>query len=1117
MFKLTNGGNNPVYTNFARNVSCNLSFYVSGLTSFAKLLLLDKIKDLSKKKVLFVTASEQYALRYQNDLAKAFSVEAKILPYQSVSMYEEINSNKYDYAEQLNILQTQPDVVIAPIKVFLEKFPSLNFIEQNKITIKKGDVLDLKKLAKDFIRLGYKRSTMVNDVGEFSIRGDIIDIFSLDKTALRIELWGDEVVDLRYFNNETQKSIEKIESANILPMYKFIVDDTKICEDEEGYFEGVEVYQSIYNDNLVNVLDYLNDYIVVFDESEEVYAKYEYFEQNFIKQIQENKDTEFKTDLKDFNHFSIDEFRNKLASFVKIGLDNFINAEFDEIVEFNSAVIPNFEANIDKISDFILQKPDYQIVIATDYPERVKEMLSEQGVFDLEYIPSLASFGTEIEELKLLVITDRELFNKRNKEITTTKRSYYKEKAEFIESINDIQEGEYVVHSVHGIGIYKGLTHQSFDGQLKDYLTIEYAGSDKLYIPAEQINLLCRYRGSGAIRPKLSRMGGKDWDNVKSKVKKEVEVVAYDLLRLYAKRKMQQGISFLPDTTWQVEMEEAFEFTETPDQMKAITDVKADMESDSPMDRLICGDVGFGKTEVAMRAIFKAVTSGKQAAVIVPTTILSLQHYQTISERFKPFGVNVEFLSRFKSAKEQKEVLKKMASGECDVVIGTHRLLQDNVIFKDLGLLVIDEEHRFGVRHKEKLKSFRENIDIISMSATPIPRTLYMSLSGIKDMSIINTPPKNRLPIKTYVGNWNENIVKNAITHELDREGQVFYLYNRVETIEEMKYLLQQLVPNARIAIGHGQMSEGVLEQVIVDFANHEYDILLATTIIENGIDIPNANTMIVHDADRFGLAQLYQLRGRVGRSQKQAYCYCLYKQTKEITKEATERLKAIKEFTTLGSGYQIAMRDVEIRGVGNILGTKQHGHMINVGFDTYCELLEETVQELQGNFKEEKIQTIVDINVTAFIPDEWVGSKEQKMIEYKRLADVKNETELDYIVSEWHDRFSKAPESVENLIKLIKLRLNASKCNIKLIRETPENIRIYLPFNKIEWALIHKKLPLDITKYLKYTIAPATCQDGNSILLLNSKYLSFIEIYNLMIELFILINKISDEYKEAR
>ncbi len=1118
MLKLTHGGNNSVYMNFARHLSCNLSFCISGLTSFAKLLLLDRIKHLTGKKILFVTASEQNALKYQNDLTKAFEVNAQILPYQNISMYEEISPNKYDYAEQIGILRTKPDMIIAPVKVFLEKFPTENFITKNTLTIKKGDTINMAELAQTFVRLGYKRSTMVSDIGEFSMRGDIIDIFSLDKHALRIELWGDEVVDLRYFNNETQKSIEKIDSAKILPMYKFIANsDNTITDDEDGYFEGVEVYQSLYNSNFVNALDYLQEYTLIFDESEEIFSRYEYFETNFNKQIQE-RESDFKAPLKALNHFSLDEFRNKCAKFIKISMDNFLDSDSELIVEFNSAIAGNFSANIEKIAEFINSKKDYQIAIATDYPERVRELLEGQGIINrVEFIPALASFGTEIEEFKFILLTDRELFNKRNKEITTTKRSYFKEKAEFIESINDIQEGEYVVHAVHGIGIYKGLTHETFDGQIKDYLTIQYAGSDKLYMPAEQINQLCRYRGSGTVKPKLSKMGGKEWENVKSKVKKEVETVAYDLLKLYAKRKMQEGIQFQPDSNWQLEMEEAFEFTETPDQMRAINEVKADMESPNPMDRLICGDVGFGKTEVAMRAIFKAVTSGKQAAVIVPTTILSLQHYQTISERFKPFGVNVEFLSRFKTTKEQKETIRKMATGECDVVIGTHRLLQENITFRDLGLLVIDEEHRFGVRHKEKLKSFRENIDIISMSATPIPRTLYMSLSGIKDMSVINTPPKNRLPIKTYVGHWNETTVKNAITHELDREGQVFYLYNRVETILEMKYLLQQLVPQARIAIGHGQMNEGELEQVIVDFANHEYDILLATTIIENGIDIPNANTMIIHDADRFGLAQLYQLRGRVGRSQKQAYCYCLYKPSKNITQEATERLKAIKEFTTLGSGYQIAMRDVEIRGVGNILGTKQHGHMINVGFDTYCELLEETVQELQGNYKEQKVQTIVDINITAFIPNEWVGSKEQKMIEYKRLADVKNETELDYIISEWQDRFSKAPESVENLIKLIKIRLSASKCKIKVIRETPENIRIYAPFNKIEWGLIQKRLPAELSRSLKFTIAPTTCQDGISILLLNSKHSNFIEIYKKLTELFTTIERIMDEYKEAQ
>ena len=1116
---------NENYSQFQYLVKSRYSFAVTGLITILRLFLLKQTAKISKKKVLFITSTEQNALKYQNDLLRAFDVKAEILPFQNISMYETISPNGYEYGEQIRILREKPEIVIAPVKVMLEKFPDEEFFVKNSIKIKVGEDVDTKKIGETLIQFGYKRSTMVSDIGEFSIRGDIIDIYSLDKKPVRVELWGDEVVDLRYFDNETQKSVEKIKEIEILPIHKFVLTNenkkkfnlsAELSEQlqEEGYFEGIDVYQSYFNPDLVSVLDYLKDYIVVTDEVAEVYSKFESLDSAFENQIAENLKLGLHYELKDKNHVLFEDFIQKLAGFVKIGFNNFLDDEMEEIVEFNTLPLKNFEADLDAIAKFIKDNANYNIVIATDYKERVKEILKEREVFKIiEFTDSITSHGGILEDFKTIIFTDRELFNKRSKEVTTTKKSYYKEKPEYIENINDIKEGEYVVHSIHGVGIYRGLSQQEIDGQLKDYLTIEYASKDKLHIPAEQINLLVRYRGSGAIKPKLSRMGGKDWENTKARVKKEVEQVAYDLLRLYARRKMQQGIAFLPDNNWQVEMEEAFEYTETPDQMRAITEVKADMESDQPMDRLICGDVGFGKTEVAMRAIFKAVTSGKQVAVIVPTTILALQHFQTMSERFKPFGVNVELLSRFRSQKEQKETIKKLAIGECDVVIGTHRLLQEGIVFKDLGLLVIDEEHRFGVKHKEKLKAFRENIDIITMSATPIPRTLYMSLSGIKDMSIINTPPKNRLPIKTYVGVWNETMVKNAIIHELDREGQVFYLYNRVETIEEFKYQLQQLVPNARIAIGHGQMDEKTLEKVIVDFANHEYDILLATTIIENGIDIPNANTMIIHDADRFGLAQLYQLRGRVGRSQRQAYCYCFYKQSKEITKEAFQRLKAIKEFTTLGSGYQIAMRDVEIRGVGNILGTKQHGHMINVGFDTYCQLLDETVRELQGEVVNKSNPAIVDINVTAFIPDEWVGSAEQKMIEYKRLADVKNDVELDYITEEWKDRFAKPPESVENLIKLIRLRLAATDVGISLIRETPENIRIYMPYSEPEWKIIQRGLPSNILKKIKFTIAPKSCQEGNSILLLNNAYMNFDEVFNILTDLFYYIHKISHEF----
>lgn len=1140
MFKINAPENNENYALFENYLAKKFSFAITGLTTILRLLLVTKIRKITDKKILFVTSNEQNALRYQNDLEKAFGVKSELLPFQNISMYETVSPNRYDYAEQYRVLTEKPDIVIAPVKALLEKFPTKSFYKNNSTTIKIGDEIDTKNLAQKFVNLGYKHSTMVSDIGEFSIRGDIVDFYSLDKHPVRIELWGDEIVDIRYFNNETQKSIEKLKSTEILPMYKFtlekVADDLwqklapKDEGDEKGYFEGIEVYQNYFNNDLVTVLDYFDDYVLVLDETSELYAKYEFLDKNFEEQLQENLKLNLNEPLEGRNHVTFEEFIQKIAGFVKIGLNNFIDSEMDEIVEFNTQTIQSFEANLDHIAEFIRKcknevglnsSPTFQssnregwrIIIATDYPERVKEILAERDIFDVEYNESISSHGAILEDFGTIILTDRELFNKRNKEITSQKRSYYKEKPEYIENINDIKEGEYVVHSIHGVGIYKGLSQQEIDGQLKDYLTIEYANKDRLHIPAEQINLLVRYRGSGAIKPKLSRMGGKDWENTKTRVKKEVEQVAYDLLRLYAKRKMQKGIQFLPDTNWQVEMEEAFEYTETPDQMKAINDVKADMESEQPMDRLICGDVGFGKTEVAMRGIFKAVTSGKQVAVVVPTTILAFQHYQTISERFKPFGVHVELLSRFRTSKEQKETIKHLATGECDVVVGTHRLLQEGIVFKDLGLVVIDEEHRFGVRHKEKLKSLRENIDIITMSATPIPRTLYMSLSGIKDMSIINTPPKNRLPIKTFVGEWNENMVKNAITHELDREGQVFYLYNRVETIDEFKFQLQKLVPNARIAIGHGQMNEKELEKIIIDFANHEYDVLLATTIIENGIDIPNANTMIIHNADKFGLAQLYQLRGRVGRSQRQAYCYCFYTKSKEITRDAVQRLKAIKEFTTLGSGYQIAMRDVEIRGVGNILGTKQHGHMVNVGFDTYCQLLEETVQELQGQAVQKTEPTIVDINVTAFIPDEWVGSAEQKMIEYKRLADVKSDVELDYITEEWKDRFAKPPESVENLIKLIRIRLAATDVRISLIRETEDNIRIYTPYSQPEWKMIQKTLPSEILKRIKFTIAPKACAEGQSILLLNNKYMNFNEVFNILIDLFYYINKTRNEF----
>lgn len=1098
---------NKNFSRMKRAIAASNSFTITGLTSFLRVFLIKKIKKISNKKIIFITANEQSALKYQNDLKNAFKVDAEVFPSQSVSIYESLSANLYDYAKQIELLNSGKDLIV-PVKALLEKFPDKGFFDKNSIILKVGEEINIENFSRKLTDLGYKRSAMVSDIGEFSIRGNIIDVFSLYQNPFRIELWGDEIVDLRLFDNETQKSIEKVKEITIKPVYKFVLNTAK-----DSYEEGIEVYQNNFNQNFVSIFNHLEDYILIFDEISEIFSMYEFLAQNHYNRYLENLKTGLIFEVKGKNYFEPEEFQNQIAGFVKIGFNNFIDCSCKDLIEFDSQPLKSCFSGIDEIIQFLKSKKNYKIIAATDYPERVKEIFAQKNLFDFETVNSLSCLGCVIEDLKLILLTDRELFNKRPKEITASKRSYYKEKPEFIESINDIKEDEYVVHSIHGVGIYKGLCQQQLDGQYKDYLTIEYALGDKLHMPAEQINFLCRYRGSGTLKPKLSRMGGSDWENTKTRVKKEVEKIAGDLLLLHAKRKIQKGIVFDADNPWQYEMEEAFEYTETPDQMKSILEVKSDMESENPMDRLICGDVGFGKTEVALRAVFKAVTSGYQAAVIVPTTILALQHFQTIQERFKPFGVKVEFLSRFKSVKEQKQILKELALGQIDVIIATHRLLQPDVYFKNLGLLVIDEEHRFGVRHKEKLKSIKENIDIISMSATPIPRTLYMSLSGIKDMSVINTPPENRLPVKTFAGEFNENQVKNAIVHELDRQGQIFYLYNRVETIEEFKLQLQKIVPEARIQIGHAQIDEKQLEKIMTDFADKEFDILLCTTIIESGLDIPNANTIIIYDCDKFGLAQLYQLRGRVGRCEKQAYCYCFYKKSKELTSEAIKRLKAIKEFTTLGSGYQIALRDIEIRGIGNILGTKQHGHMVNVGFDTYCRLLEEAVNELKGESTKKISPTVVDINVTAYIPDEWVGSQEQKMIEYKRLSDVKSQIELDYIIQEWQDRFSKAPEAVLNLIKLIKIRLGATDAKISSVRETPENIRIYTPYLTPEWNLIKAHLPPNITKYIKFTPAPKSCTEGNSVILFDNSFMNFNEVVNILIDLFYYIYKVSKGY----
>ncbi len=1153
------------FLNGFAKTSFKKNFVLSGLLSPFDLLLINKL-NLEKKKVLYLTLDEQTSLKAQKNLESLLGLESKIFPCQEINPYCDLDKNYYIYQEQINILKSKPDVVFAPVKSLFERMRDISFYKENSIILEKNKEIDYSIIAKKLIDFGYKRTTSVSDIGEFALRGDVLDIFTLSENPFRIEFFADTIEDIRVFNPNNQKSFEHVEKVTILPLYKFVINDklkqnfkenlekkikinseaadddfkikikNELLEklDETLYFEGCEYYLDYFGVKTNSFLDFFEDYIIILKESSQIYSKYENLDKSFYQNYLDGIKSNFRLPLDNLNHTRYEEFKEKLKSFKILSIDNFLSDDdnFDKLIEFQTALAPLFCADVKNISKYIKKSlnDNYKIYLCSNYPNRLKEIFSELEIFssNIFYFPDITTGGAILEDEKIskdkiIFLTDKELFNKQQRDITTKKYYSNKQTQEFIESINDIKQGEYVVHSIHGIGIYNGISKQTIDDNQKDYIEIQFQGTDKLFMPAEQINLLCRYRGASSIKPKLSKMGGTAWESTKAKAKKELESIAYDLLDLYAKRKMSEGIMFEPDSAWQFELEDSFEYTETPDQLKAIIETKKDMESPRPMDRLLCADVGFGKTEVALRAMFKAVMSGYQSALIAPTTILTMQHFETFKERFEPYSVKIGLLNRFCSKKEQKETIEKIKTGELNAVIATHRLLSDDIEFKNLGLLVVDEEHKFGVRHKEKLKKFKENIDVLSLSATPIPRTLNMALSGLKEISVINTPPKNRLPIKTYVGEYSENYVKNAINQEIQRDGQVYYLYNRVETIDIFKQKLQEIVPNTRIAIAHGQMNEKMLEEVICKFANREYDILLSTTIIESGIDIPNANTMIIHDSTMFGLAQLYQLRGRVGRSERQAYCFCFYKKSKELNEQARKRLESIKEFTNLGSGYQIALRDVEIRGVGSILGTHQHGQMVNVGFDTYCNLLAECIEDIkqkenknpyEKTSKIKKRDCIVDINADAYIPDEWAQTYEQKILEYKRISDVSSLSELENMKLNFKDRFAHIPESVENLIKLVKLRILAQNADITLVRQAGRAIRINTPYSMQEWNILKSKIDRNITKYFTYSQPPKSLAGVKGILLMNKDEDDFDEIFNKLADLFYYISEVILNFK---
>jgi transcription-repair coupling factor (superfamily II helicase) len=651
--------------------------------------------------------------------------------------------------------------------------------------------------------------------------------------------------------------------------------------------------------------------------------------------------------------------------------------------------------------------------------------------------------GFSLVRENLVVITDRELLRRQPKVRLRQKRKETLRIADY----RELKVGDFVVHELHGIGSYQGISTLEIGGIQRDYLFIKYIGTDKLFIPTDQIDNIRKYIGVEGKAPRLSSLGGQEWTRVKAKVRESVEELARELLSLYSEREAAQGFAFSPDQAWQHEFEDRFPFRETPDQLRAVEDVKRDMEETKPMDRLICGDVGFGKTEVALRGVFKAILDGKQAAFLVPTTILAQQHYRTFKERFEGYPVSVDVLSRFRTARQQQETLKNIRTGRVDLVIGTHRLLSGDVRFKDLGLLIVDEEQRFGVKHKEKLKMLKKNVDVLTLTATPIPRTLHMSLAGARDLSVIETPPEDRYPIQTYVVEYSDYLIREAVLKEIRRGGQVYFVYNRVQSIYRWVENLQKLLPEIRIGLGHGQMSESRLEKVMYDFLNKEYDLLVSTTIVEAGLDLPNVNTMIIYDADKLGLAQLYQLRGRVGRSNRVAYCYMTFQKDKVLTEVAEKRLQAIKEFTELGSGLKVALRDLEIRGAGNILGPEQHGFVAAVGFDLYCQLLEQSVQVLKGERRgPEKPEIRVELSVNAYIPTKYIPDQEQKIELYQKISQAEDEGDLIDVDEEMRDRYGPVPAPVGNLLKVARIKQLAAEVGIETLHEEGSVVRLAFP-----------------------------------------------------------------------
>ena len=1066
---------------------------VNGLIPVQKSHIAYSIFKELKRQILFIANSDLEAKKIYEDLNYYIKGKVEYLGSQEIYFYHLDAKDRSEEAKKLKTLlklaKGEKIIVVTSADAILRKYIPKQVLVDNITTFKVGDIVDIDKLTNTLINLGYERVSKIEGFGQFSIRGGIIDIFSLEYTnPIRMELFDDEIDSIRTFDVFSQMSIEKIKKLVITPSREFIypkemdkivkslkkdindyTDEDTVCNidkiSSKTYFEGIENYiDYIYPQENKSIFTYLKDDAVIF--TQDITRLKEKCE-NYFEEFKENYKLNLERGLALKNQGKLIYTYNDLNYLIEdksIILNTLLARQINEfdikrIINFDSREVPTYNSKLELLAEDLnrLKYNGHKVVLVTSTLDRAKKLSKDLFEYNIEaivsksrdieikssqviIIPGHISRGFEYKAIKFIVITDNEIIGVQKRSSSKKKKNKSKNGTK-IESFLDLNVGDYVVHENSGIGRYTGIEQIVVNGIKKDYIKVIYQGGDNLYVPIDQMDKIQKYIGADVERVKLNKLGTSEWSRAKAKVKREIEDMTKDLIELYAKREKVKGFKFSKDTVWQNEFESLFPYEETEDQLKAIKETKKDMESSKVMDRLVCGDVGYGKTEVAIRAIFKACMDGKQVAVLVPTTILAQQHYNTFKERFEDYPIRVEVLSRFKTAKQQKDIINDAKKGLIDVLIGTHRIVSKDINLPKLGLVVIDEEQRFGVKHKESLKKIKNTVDVLTLSATPIPRTLHMSLSGIRDMSVIEDPPQERHPVITYVTEAKESVIQDEIERELARGGQVFFVYNRVEGIEKMAATIQNLVPDARVAVAHGRMTSKSLENIIFDFLNKEYDVLVCTTIIETGMDISNANTMIIYDADKMGLAQLYQLRGRVGRSSRQGYAYLMYEKDKVLSEVAEKRLKAIKEFTEFGSGFKIAMRDLEIRGAGNILGSQQHGHMAVIGYDLYVKMLNDAIRKVKGEPIIEEVDVEIDLNVNAYIPDYYIDDELIKLEMYKKIACIETKEDLSEVQDELEDRFSDIPKPVETLLNIAYIKFMCKKLKIEKVRQVKNEI----------------------------------------------------------------------------